>query len=236
MAVTRQEVRDYVRGYMDLEVEDLADVLIDRWHNEAVTTINGAHTRWPFREVVRSLTLLEGEDTYDSPVSLVTGIYGGPAGALTRMSAADAQDSFHSLSGEYRTGEPYAWTDWPNGTLKFWPAPDGLYSLSIRGYAVPEVLGSDAGAAADLPPEFDDLILSWVMYRAYLQQDDSELALIQKQAFDEGLTRIKRRVDESPREEPLVFASGNRNPHRRSNLGGPVGPGLGGWGPGWPRQ
>lgn len=227
--------RDYVRLYLDLEVEDLSDNLIDRWVDEAQTRAIRFQRRWPFLEVSQDIATLPDVDTYETTMRTVFAVTGGPDGSLTRLSETAAEDDFFYGEGVARTGRPYAWSEWgytDTGVgIRLWPKPDNVWPLKVRGYKSVAPMGNEAGSVPGLPLDFHNVLLSWVMYRAYLQQDDTELAEVQKQSFDEGLATLATDEMTSPPDEPLVWGGGARNAHRRRPFGDPLGPQLGGgWG------
>ena len=203
-----QAIRDFVRGHIDLETEDLPDVVLDVFIREGSRRIEQAEKRWPFYEADYSLTTVVGQSDY----SLETDVDGGLAdlaairGArwtLRSLGRDEGDDEFPRNTTQ--TGEPAYYSVWGD-TLRLYPEPNDVYTLEIRGYRDAEdwvALG--AGAEPDLPVELHNTIAMWALARAYAQQDDPEMASFFERQFADEISLFRRRLNDTPAPQPIVL-------------------------------
>jgi hypothetical protein len=231
--VNVQYMRDYAREMLDLEEDDVSDRLIDRWINQGVMRVQRFVQKWPFYEDALVLPVEGGQADYGTSFKELRSIFVEGVGALDYIDQTTAARYYHRPSG-VRTGEPKHFSLWGTGNVRLWPIPDKGYVARIEGYRRPLPIiapdaDAEAGAEPDLPADFHEVVLEWVMHRAYLHQDDPELGDYHKAAFEELLRQLA--ADEMALDpvEPIVL---NGGPRQRSQppWGEPVGPGLGGWG------
>lgn len=211
MALTLQQIRDYVRTHIDIEVEDIPDTLMDVFIREGSKRIERAEDRWPFFEKVFPLTTVAAQRDY----LFVTDI------------AADLQ-SIHSIRGEQwelknlgvdqgdrrwprniqQTAEPSHYAVW-NKTLRLYPDPNDAYDLLIRGYRTPtDWVTAGAGSTPDLPDELHNTVALWALSRAYNQQEDPELGAVYERMFSDELNEYRRRIAaDDARPQPIVLNS-----------------------------
>ena len=218
-------IRIYVRTYLDLEEEDMVDLLIDRWVREGVVRVVRATNRWPF---------YESTDTHQ----ITTESYILPSIALEQISTVEADKQVGPLdyidisqaevhffhSGTVLVGRPQRYSKWEGG-IRIWPAPDDDYQLTIRGYR-PIV----HGLTIDLPEDYHEAVLEWVMHKALLHQDEVELAQIHRATFDDLLKTLIAEEKTGEGDFPLIFNGGPSPSRGRFQMWEPRGPGLGGWG------
>lgn len=204
--MTVQNVRAYVREYLDLEVEDLPDSLIDPWIAEAFRRIIRARQEWPAYETVATL-VTDGGFEYDLGLREVRSVFDQNYGPLNSTDFALAQARYrHHASGRPRTFSTWA------GKVRLWPAPSAGLTFHVSGYREPaDPLASGVGTAFDLPhPDAYDLVVSYVMHKAYLREDEPELATIHKAQFDEGLAIIAKDETDAPTGVPVVLNGAGR--------------------------
>lgn len=207
-AMTNQEIRDYVREHFELDEEDVKDVLLNRWISEGLTRIQRRIKRWTFYETDAPLgTVLDdngvGVAVYAKPLKDIAAIQGS-RGALEMLDRATAEQRFLGDT----PGEPRAWSDWGN-QIRLWPTPNAVYLLTAWGMREPKPTSGEAGEKPDIPDHFHDLLLLWVMYRAYLHQDDPEMAQVEKATFDELLIELAT-DDQSAPTSDWVFNGGKK--------------------------
>lgn len=209
-----QAIRNFVRTHMDLDVEDLPDDLLDTFAREATHKVERAEKRWPFYAVNYTFTTEAGVGSYD--LSVIT------PGDLRQISAVlidqrvltyvgpDEADRRQSLQA---TGQPTSWSQWGN-TIDLHPSPSDVYTLSVRGYRAPiDWVSQGAGAEPDMDSDLHMTVATWVLARAYAQQEDTELSTYFAQSFDRELDAFRRRIVDTPPPQPLSLSSGG--PRRR---------------------
>lgn len=231
-----QYVRDYVRDYLDLTSEDLSDRLIDRWAAEGTRVVGRSARRFPHYRDTVFLDLVEGQTEYEVALKDVLAADCVDVGPLAYMDDAEAEALFWR-QGTPLTGKPQVFSRW-GVVFRVWPQPDADYRLVIRGYRVPtDLLTDDDGATAvpDVPTDFHECVLEWVMHKAYLHEDDPELAAVHKTTFDELLSRLMADEVGDQSAGPVIFGGGPRRRRLRADpvFGELLGPGLGSnWGQG----
>lgn len=182
MGISIQQMREYVWGYFELEEEEMPAALLDRWAEEGLTRVYRHIKRWPHYEAdAQTITTAADTQTVSAPLPYLESIH-GENGMLKWMEHSEAKRMY-----ETDTGQPEAWSV-RGGNLYLWPIPDGAHDLEIEGYRGPNAFTSaGAGSEPDLPEDFHQLVLGWVMHRAYQQQDDFEGAQLEHSEFDSML-------------------------------------------------
>jgi len=206
---TPQDVRAYVRSYLDLEVDDLSDALIDTWSFEGFRRIIRARQAWPAYEATTSFTT-DGATDYAIPHREVRAVFDNEYGPLMMEDFSTAQRRYRAWTGG---GRPRGYSVWAN-RLHLWPAAVAGRTYIVSGYRTPiDPRTGGAGATFDLPHEdAADILVSWVMHKAYLQQDEPELAQLHKAEFDEGLAILSKDETDAPTGVPVVLNGARRTP------------------------
>lgn len=215
MALNLQQIRDYVRNHIELEIDDLPDSVLDVFIREGSKRVEKAETRWPFYEESWTLTTAIGTRNY----------------ALTgAVPTATAVDQLTNVQGpkwnlvwigreQYDVLNPPDFTSQSEPThVALWdselwlsPTPDAAYTLTLRGYRKPtDWVANGAAAQPDLPDELHNTVATWALSRAYAQQDDPELAAVYERQFGEELNEFRRRIVETPHLQPVILNRGHR--------------------------
>ena len=207
------QIRSYVREYLDLEEEDMGNTLIDAWIREGYRKVIRAARRWPFFESTWTVVTVAGtaEVSLSGTVDEINAIE-GPYGQLRKMDEASARDDFNPYSLRPQSGQPIAWTKHAS-TVRIYPTPDTTYSLRVLGWRAPlDWMADGAGATPDFPEECEDTLLAWVMHRAYTHQDDPELAAAEAQRFAASLNEMVSHHTQDDLGAPGVLGGGRRRP------------------------
>lgn len=209
MALTRQELRNYVREYYDLDITEMPDSLVDIWLNDGFRRAKRATPRWTFYEFVGSFTTISGVAAYTlSGVDLTLLSVDRVVGENFDLDWLDATTAESQWLPESETaGKPFRFSIWGNA-IRLWPKPDAAYDIFVRGYKQAK-WAADAGAIPDIPEEFHELIGTWAVSRAAAQQDDPAGGQFHREAFYEGLAELKRQyVNAGP--GPVILNSERR--------------------------
>lgn len=204
-----QQIRDYVRSHLDIEVEDLPDVLLDTMIREGSKRIERAEERWPFYETNYTLTTVASQRDYpfatiDANLQAIHGIRGEQW--ELRYIGVDTADKRWSRNLQ-QTSEPSHFGIWAD-TLRLYPDPDAAYDLIVRGYRKPEDWVSlGAGSSPDMPDELHNTVAMWALSRAYYQQEDLELGAVYERMFGDELNEFRRRIAGTPFAQPLIANS-----------------------------
>lgn len=194
MALSRQELRQYVREYFDLDITELPDSLVDIFLNDGFRRAKRATPRWPFYEFTGSFTTTSGVSAYTlTSVDINLLSIDRLVGENFDLDWVDpnlAESSW--LPDQETAGKPRRYSIW-GGAIRLWPKPDAAYDIFLRGYKQAK-WDADAGAVPDIPDEFHELIGEWAVGRASAQQDDPTGAQLHHQNFYEGLRELKRQL------------------------------------------
>lgn len=214
MSLNLQQIRDFVRGHLDIEVEDLPDVVLDVFIREGSKRIERAEERWPFYETTYDLPTVAG--TRDYPFSTIN----------------PQLDSIHGIRGQQwelkyigvdygdkrwprnitQTAEPSHFAVWGQ-TLRLYPDPDNVYTLIVRAYRkATDWVSLGAGQTPDLPDELHNTVATWALSKAYNQQEDLEMGAMYERQFADELNEFRRRLNNTPQPQPLVLNSSRAFP------------------------
>lgn len=212
MALNLQQIRDYIRSAMDLEIEDLPDTLIDIWVRDGSKRVERAEARWPFFETVLSYNIevnpfvlypLSGISTNLDQISSIVVTSHGPL----KWVGVDAMNALEEASPT-ATGRPVYWTRFGD-FLQFHPMVDTTYPATVRGYRrANDWIADGSGAVPDLPDELHNTVATWALSKAYAQQEDPEMAAVYERQFADELNEFRRRLVVMPPSQPLVLNGG----------------------------
>jgi len=192
MALTRQQLRNYVREYFDLDITELPDSLVDIFLNDGFRRAKRATPRWTFYEFTGSFQTTADVAAYTiSGVNLNLLSIDRLVGENFDLDWLDPTTAEAMWLPEVETsGQPYRYSIWGNA-IRLWPKPDRVYDIFVRGYKQ-ATWAADAGAEPDIPEEFHELIGAWAVSQAAAQQDDPAGAQLHRERFYEGLQELKR--------------------------------------------
>lgn len=212
MALSLQQIRDYVRTALDLEIEDMPDTLLDIYIREGSHRIERAEPRWPFYETITNWSIdVNGFGLYPitgiaTDIDQVASINVTGWGPL-KWIGPDAYNELQS-TGPNATGRPVYYSRWGDNLL-FYPTVDASYPAVVRGYRkAADWVAAGAGAEPDMPEELHNTVATWALSKAYAQQEDPELASFYERQFSDELNEMRRRLLVMPPQQPLVLNGG----------------------------
>lgn len=216
MALTLQEIRDYVRESLDIEQDDLPDSLLDAYIREGSKRIERAEARWPFYEATYGVTLPSGEtsvakSTVGADLDQIVNIVhdNGSYPSLEWIGFDVYQELLKQQPDT--TSRPMYYAEWGD-TLHFFPEADTSYAVTVYGYRkAADWVSQGTGATPDLPDELHNTVAMWALQRAYSQQEDPELSALYERQFSDELNEFRRRLVLTPQKQPMVL---NRGPLR----------------------
>ncbi len=220
MALTLQEMRDFIRTHLDLEVEDLPDTLIDRWLREGSKRIERAEVRWPYFEkfytwvVAFNPFLLFPKTTIGADIDQIASITHSTLAFPNLIWVGPEAWQELTASRPSATGRPIYFSEW-QGSILLYPNPDTSYTLRVFGFRKAiDWVAAGAGATPDLPDELHNTVMTWGLAKAYAQQEDPEMASFFERQFLDEVKEMTRRLVITPLHQPLVLNSGHvrRNP------------------------
>jgi hypothetical protein len=203
--MTVQNLRDYVRNHLESDTSELPDSLLDIYRAEATDRIIQSSERWSFYETDWSFSTTSGTQAYSlASGGIVQGASSNQIDSINSISAPTLrlQPQPHELMlaqfpNSGTRGYPLFWS-LHAGSIYIWPIPGAIYALTVRGYRKPvaAVLAADT---IDLPSEFHPVVGSFMLMRAYQQQDDFIMAPMFTDAFERGLQVLRKRYETAHR-------------------------------------
>lgn len=196
MAMSLDDIRNFVRGFPDIDSSDLPNAVLDPLIRDAYYRFAAAERTWDFYETSYTLVTVPLTQTYSTatigtyPLSSISDIK-GPNFMLAPAPHQMAQTKYQyrNLTGVY----PRVWSIWAN-TLYLWPTPSSAQTHQVFGYREPiDFVAQGAGASPDLPSEMHMLIAKWALQLAYLQQDSFFIAEDLKAQVEETYQAIRRK-------------------------------------------
>jgi len=215
VALSLQQIRDYVREHMDLEPDDLPDTVLDVFIREGSRKVESSEQHWPFYETFFSHVTTAGnpfllKSAIDPTLKRIQEMTDGENGRpLQWISIAEAEEF------EGQSGRPLYISEWGDVGFLF-PTPDAAYSFTVFGYRHQlDWVASGAGAVPDMPEPLHNTVALWALHRAYGQQEDPDMASMYRQMFDQELNEQGRRLTEMPLSRPLIMNRRGKPAHRR---------------------
>jgi hypothetical protein len=209
--LTLQDIRDHVRTFVDVEEEELPDELVDSWVQEGFDLCIVGERRWHFYEVNQTFNTAADIGDYTltieagSPLRDVVAVF-GPTYTLNPIPYEAGERVFGWSSSP---GEPRFWSVWRE-RLWLWPIPETVIALDVVGFREPQDwIATGAGAVPDCPSEFHRVIQTWALSRAYLFQEDPELARILEEQFASALQIVRKRSRLADTGTPFIMNQGS---------------------------
>lgn len=205
--MTVQTVRDYVRGYFDLDSTDLPDLMVDRWISEGWTKIVRYRPNWPGFQATVALAVTATLAEYPSPLKDIESVE-GPDRYLIQMSPTEAERRFVRGGVADPAGVPVAFSVYA-GKVRLWPVPSVTRNYTLRGQrAGVNPLNSPATDPIDLPtPDAVEMLLAWTLARAAVRQSELDTAEVYKMAFVEGMQLLAKDETDTNAFVPIVLNS-----------------------------
>jgi len=176
--------RSYLRDHLDLSVDEMPNVLVDSFLQDASNQIDGFERHWEFQAGIWELVtvadqfaytnddLVDTSDTGTFLIQKIAAIYDDLGDLLPYRGRAAA-------AAGRGTGRPTGWTDWGQ-SISVLPRPDASYTLSVYGYRAAASWIGDTPTGTEVSPypqEFDETLRQWALGRAYAQQEEGATAI-----------------------------------------------------------
>lgn len=207
-----QTLRNYVRNQMEVDDEELPDVLLNVYLQEAFDRTMAADNRWPRYEKTWALSKVIGNDFITLPPDLnppsimaVMSVTGGYPLAI--INHENAEQSFPMVSPS-TSGTPLYASVW-EGKMWLWPqvATDASHDINLRGYRQP-VWSNVASEIPDLDPRLHATLAYFAIALAYAAQEDEILEGVYMARWDRDLKNQIRVMMEPIHNRPLVLHGG----------------------------
>jgi hypothetical protein len=193
--MTLQQIRDYVRTYMDLDSSDLPNGLIDTWIREGFNRIQN-YAVWPWREKQTGATVVNNK----------VSVFDYQQVREVRIDTRTLKEIPHGAAKARWNENHVSTTTTPSyysqvgSDLYFWPPAADWIVVYLRGVkaVMPWPISTTAGSAqppgSDLPFVFLDLLPRWALSSAHVREGDLRTAESLRSEFFDDLEQHKRRM------------------------------------------
>lgn len=100
------------------------------------------------------------------------------------------------------TGAPQFYIIRNDVQFSVYPAPDSQYNIDFYYYRNSTAITETTDA--EIPQQYESLLVDYALYRCYLSEHDDKFAVIHKNLFEEGIRQMKNEVQGSDKEGPEV--------------------------------
>tara|TARA_R100000152_G_C6781373_1_gene215740 strand:- start:5302 stop:6015 length:714 start_codon:yes stop_codon:yes gene_type:complete len=214
MGMTIKQMRDQIRSVIDIDSTDISDTVLNNILGQGFDTIAYSEKRWSFYETLTTFTTTQGTKDYTLDTigaSVTQGIREIIAmrtdDHILEYIGNDLADFEYPLDS-IPSGEPWEWSFW-NDTVRFYPSPDGAYTVHVRAIrnATSFGVGTTDATEPDIPAPFHAVLTTYGLSKAYLQQEDPLMAGQYMQQFQVELDNVARRYADMPAPQPIVANS-----------------------------
>lgn len=215
-----QGMRDFVRAALDLDSTDLTDALLDVYIRQGERAALLAEKQWPFYESEGTFATAIGQRDYALATVLPT------ASTIRDLRCPDWQleavdrTRIDDLTGSTApSGTPVMYARWGT-TLRLYPTPSAVQTITATFYRNYVEFATASGNQPDCPRDFDEVIASYALSRAAIQQGDPESAAAALDAFNVGMTELKAFYMQTDADGPLVLGGrrGSGDIYRRNGI------------------
>jgi hypothetical protein len=204
-------MRAYVRNHLEVDDEELPDVLLDVYLQDAFERTMSKDNRWPRNEYAWNVSKVAGSIGASLPPNLlipsILSVIHSGLQRLTYITRENAEDMF-TMSPSATTGTPAYWSTWGR-EMFFYPNPgvDVSYDVVVRGYRQP-AWDNGASTIPDLDERLHPAVAYYAMGLAYAAQEDEILEGVYMARWDRDVAGFMGAIMDPPRHRPLVLNGG----------------------------
>lgn len=207
-------IKSYVRNHLEMDDEELPDLLLNVYLQDAFDRTMAYDNRWPRYETVWSLSQVPGALDITLPPDLnrpsIMSVISVPDGyRLVMGSPENLEQTFLNGNTTVHTGPPIYYSLWEN-KLTLWPQPEQAalpYSLSVRAYRQP-VWTNGSSDVPDLDDRLHVTLAYYAMSLVYAQQEDEILEGVYMARWQRDLSQQMKAILDAPHHRPLVLHGG----------------------------
>lgn len=180
---TSQVAEAVKRQFGDESGVQIVDADIVRWVNEAQELIALKNKALKGKSVLYTVANT-GYIFYPSNVMQIESLH--IDGARVRNMAFTEAEEYVLSADPQKTarGKPDIWYEW-GGIVNFWPVPDAVWRIDL--YASYAPVSASMDTVLNIPDRFYQDVISYVLYKAYEMDEDSQNASAKLQQFENGL-------------------------------------------------
>lgn len=228
-----QDISDLSIG-SDPNVDDINDTLVLQFIKEGYQRIVSLYDRWPWFQAGYSFSTITNQRSYSTGFTLentTSTTIATPAANKSFSDIAQIINVVNNTNGgnelfyidQFKAEQlwvgtndqpdiPAYWSLWA-GQLNLWPKPNDVYSITMRGYRVPDLTwlnepDSNSTDYVDLDTEFHLMLVNFVMMRIFQYQEDPEMAAVYQRHFQEGVAIAQQNIAAPNVNQPLIMSGG----------------------------
>ncbi len=219
MPMTIKQIRDTVRDIIDIDSTDISDTVLNRIIGQGYDTIVYSEKRFPFYEIATTFSTVAGQSEYSLSTIGASISIDSEAVGIREINALKNDDHIFRFIGrddaDYNyplnvstSSDPWEWSLW-NDTVRLYPTPDSVQTIYVRGFRNAKAFGDGVSDTVepDLPDPFHPVLTTYVIAKAYLQQEDPTMSAQYMQNFRVELDNVARRYADMPAPQPILVNS-----------------------------
>jgi hypothetical protein len=207
-------IKAYVRNHLEVDEEELPDVLLNPYLQDAFDRTMAYDNRWPRYEATWDLSQVPGSTNITLPgdrnrPSIMSVISTGDGYRLVMISPENAEQTYLNGNITVVTGAPIYYSLWQD-KMQLWPQPEEAslpYDLQVRAYRQP-VWDNGSSAVPDLDERLHITLAYYAMALVYAQQEDEILEGVYMARWQRDLSQQMKAILEAPHHRPLVLHGG----------------------------
>lgn len=198
MAMTLQQLRDFVRTHADADTTDAPDSTLDVYARIAYNDIH-TRTNFPLLQVNYTLTTVAGQQDYaftaipsgdlDKVFAVVdTTNIGRRLIFMTKSDVDLAYGAPVGMSSDVATAYTVE-----NGVISLYPKPSTSgKTYQVRGLRSPAAWPAGAGSTPDLPASLHEAVAWYMLSSYFMSQEDLQLAGTYMREYEQMVDRFVR--------------------------------------------
>ena len=207
------QIRSKIREIVDLDIQDVSDTLLNMYIKDGFERIIALERRWPFYQKTFNLNTVEDQRAYainivgDGNLREITSVV-DTSTTGNRLEYISYDDAESVWVGSYdQSSRPLYFTFWQE-QIHFWPKPDGIYPLVVRGYRKSNDWSASDSTEVDADTRLHQPLVYYGVAQVYQLQEDIELASFYRQSFDEAVRLAAADIMRPPSQRPLAVSDG----------------------------
>jgi hypothetical protein len=213
--VTLDELRNFVRVQMDVDIEELPNSTIDDYLREAYDRTINTETRWPFFETTWPVSNTGGGVTIVIPLdcqttNIMSLLASPPDSYQAPLAMIDQELAEQQFSWKGTGAVPSYFSIW-GGVMYLWPGPSEERVYVLRGFRKPLDWigdGTNPTAVVDADERLHQLLVHYAIALAYAQQEDEILEDVYMKRWQNLINTQRRAIMQPAYNRPLVLSGG----------------------------
>lgn len=225
--LTLAQMREFVGELSDLDIgftenDDISTDLVNGFIKEGFQKIVALSQRYPYYQATYGFSTVANQRSYTSfgrilPSIATVGITDiqqiiavvnntDNGNALVYIDQARAESIW--VGSTDQADIPAYFSIWA-GQLNLWPKPNQIYSLTVRGFRIPNLNWfSDENLSIDIDPQMQLPLINYVMARIFQFQEDPEMAREYMSSFEKAVAIIQGQLTAPSSNRQLIMSGG----------------------------